>query len=179
MITLSPSDSDTQSESDILSCPTCGQAHRLGELVCPHCGTLLGKKGGTTVHLSIDDKLPTRGSGIRGDAFTNTPAPLVIEIDGQRLTLPMAEELTIGRFNLNSSQQQQPDIDLSQFAAEERGVSRCHVRISSRDILTYVTDLNSSNGTWLNGRRLAAQDERVLRSGDELRLGNLKIKISF
>lgn len=47
-------------------------------------------------------------------------------------------------------------------------VSRRHVRIEYKDDLFFVTDLKSSNGTYLNGRRLTAHKPEVIRSGDYL-----------
>ena len=42
-----------------------------------------------------------------------------------------------------------------------------------------IIDQNSLNGTFLNGHRLIPQQKRVLRSGDELQLGYLTIRVRF
>jgi predicted component of type VI protein secretion system len=42
-----------------------------------------------------------------------------------------------------------------------------------------LTDLGSSNGTWLNGAQLAANEPIRLQSGDEVRLGKLPLRIYF
>jgi pSer/pThr/pTyr-binding forkhead associated (FHA) protein len=46
------------------------------------------------------------------------------------------------------------------------------------DTLTLV-DLGSTNGTHLNGQRLIPNQPRVLRDGDEVRLGKLVFHIFF
>lgn len=51
-------------------------------------------------------------------------------------------------------------------------ISRRHLQVESRDGVTYVTDLNSANGTFINDRRLAPNQPEILRSGDVLRLGD-------
>jgi pSer/pThr/pTyr-binding forkhead associated (FHA) protein len=65
------------------------------------------------------------------------------------------------------------------FGAIEKGVSRIHATIErSEDTLT-ITDLGSSNGTYLNGQRLIANQPRVLRDGDEIKFGKLVTHIYF
>jgi len=48
-------------------------------------------------------------------------------------------------------------------------VSRRHARLDVEDGVIYVTDLNSSNGTYLNGRRV--EDSIELRPGDSIGVG--------
>ncbi len=159
-------------------CANCGTPYRRGELACSKCGKLFGSSG-TTQRLKVGKRIgQTPPSSSRGEAFVSNPQALIFEIDGQEITLPIGENIVVGRAT-NTIGQAQPDIDLSGFGAEELGVSRCHIRIRYRDILTYVTDLDSSNGTFLNGRRLMPQNERLLRSGDELYLGQLQMKVKF
>ena len=52
----------------------------------------------------------------------------------------------------------------------DRLVSRFHLEVHKRRNLYYVIDLDSSNGTYLNGRRLAAGAVTRLRNGDKLAL---------
>jgi pSer/pThr/pTyr-binding forkhead associated (FHA) protein len=94
------------------------------------------------------------------------------------LRLPLAEKVVVGRFNGNPDEVQ-PDVDLAPLGAGEAGVSRRHLQITYRNGGVYAADLGSSNGTWLNGIRVFAHSERLLRSGDELRLGTLKVYITF
>jgi predicted component of type VI protein secretion system len=43
----------------------------------------------------------------------------------------------------------------------------------------YLTDLSSDNGTSIAGKRLAPDVPYLLRSGDELTLGCLSMKVLF
>ena len=45
--------------------------------------------------------------------------------------------------------------------------------------LVHVCDLGSTNGTFLNGRRLIDRQRRLLRNGDELMLGRLRVLVRF
>lgn len=53
-------------------------------------------------------------------------------------------------------------------------VSRYHARISRDAEGWWLQDLQSANGTWINGRRLADQP-RALRSGDRIKLGATEV----
>lgn len=55
----------------------------------------------------------------------------------------------------------------------EQGVSRMHAKFSRAEGKIYVTDLNSTNGTFKNGLRLQPHDSEVIEPGDEIRLGKL------
>jgi CheY-like chemotaxis protein len=72
-----------------------------------------------------------------------------------------------------------PDVDLSPHEAQARGVSRQHAVIIARDNRIAVKDLDSVNGTRLNGRLLDAGREYRLRHGDELEIGQIKLQVRF
>jgi hypothetical protein len=82
-------------------------------------------------------------------------APLLL-IDGKRVVISPAGA-TIGRGR-------QSDIVLG-----DPNVSREHAEIRPRGGSWVITDLGSTNGSQLNGRRLEGSE--VLRSGDEIELG--------
>ena len=72
-----------------------------------------------------------------------------------------------------------PDVDLTGYGAETTGVSRQHARLSIHDGSLYITDLGAANSTYLNGLRLTPRQPRILRDGDEIRLGMLRLQITF
>lgn len=53
-------------------------------------------------------------------------------------------------------------------------VSRRHAALELRDGGWWILDLGSSNGTWLNGRRVA---EAEVRAGDDLQLGAVRLRL--
>jgi FhaA, N-terminal domain/FHA domain len=89
----------------------------------------------------------------RGRARAQTPLLL---IDGKRVVISPAGA-TIGR-------SRQADV-----VVNDPNVSREHAEIRPRGGSWVITDLGSTNGSQLNGRRLDASE--VLRSGDEIELG--------
>lgn len=54
-------------------------------------------------------------------------------------------------------------------------VSRRHLQLENRGGALYVTDLNSANGSYINGRRLVPNQTELLRPGDNLRVGDTSL----
>lgn len=52
-------------------------------------------------------------------------------------------------------------------------VSRIHARLEKRGEQVYLTDLNSTNGTYRNGLRMQPQETVEIEPGDEIRFGKL------
>lgn len=162
---------------DLQLCPVCGNRFRPGELACSQCGYMLANAG-RTHKFDETRELGERKSWPTGEVLAGEQKPITFEIGGKSLTVLVAEVTVLGR-NSGIPGDAQPDIDLTSFDAESLGVSRRHLRIRRKGILIYVADLNSMNGTLLNGRKLIPEGERLIRSGDELRLGHLKMRVRF
>ena len=87
------------------------------------------------------------------------------------------EELVLGRANPDTDEL--PAIDLTQAGGIDKGVSRKHALILRRDSALHIVDNNSANGTYLNGQKLIAMQPRILRDGDDIRLGHLVVRVTF
>lgn len=87
------------------------------------------------------------------------------------------KEVNIGRVDPASANF--PEIDLTDDGGLERGVSRRHAKITRRGNEVLVEDLGSINGTFLNRRKLTPYFPQVLKSGDELQLSKLTLRVSF
>jgi hypothetical protein len=75
-----------------------------------------------------------------------------------------AEPLRIGRSS--------PDAAVAAALAESDIVSRSHCELVVRDGRTWLRDVGSANGTYLNDRRLEAGDPVAVGAGDTIRLGS-------
>ncbi len=64
-------------------------------------------------------------------------------------------------------------LDLTPLNAYRHGVSRFHAMLEREDGRLVITDLKSTNGTFVNGRRLRAQSKYALSDGDHIVLGTL------
>jgi len=104
---------------------------------------------------------------------------VVLHIQGATtpITFTPTEQTLLGRFDKSSPVQ--PDLDLTPFGALDKGVSRVHVSVYRNQDTLMLMDKGSANGTHLNGEKLIAHQPRVLRDGDEIRLGKLIAHIYF
>jgi len=59
---------------------------------------------------------------------------------------------------------------------DDKQVSRQHLVIEYKDPHLYITDLNSVNGTYINGERLTPNTPTALNVGDELMIANANFK---
>lgn len=64
-------------------------------------------------------------------------------------------------------------------AVEREGISRLHFCIQKRGGQYYLSDLNSTNGTYLNGTELLPGTEQKLVSQDTIRIGTEEFVFSF
>ena len=67
----------------------------------------------------------------------------------------------------------------SSHVVVDSSVSRTHARVYARGEALHVEDLGSTNGTFLNGRRLAGNQAVRMRDGDELVLGALTLRVEL
>lgn len=88
------------------------------------------------------------------------------------------EQLFVGRRDRHTSDMQ-ADIDLTPYGAQELGVSRTHAAVTVRSAGVSIIDLNSTNGTYLNGFALRPHQPYKLRHGDEITLGKLTLQVGF
>ena len=58
----------------------------------------------------------------------------------------------------------------------DRFISRRHVLIEVQDPRLFLEDLGSTNGTYLNGKRMSAP--APLRRGDRVQAGNLVVEVT-
>jgi pSer/pThr/pTyr-binding forkhead associated (FHA) protein len=165
----------------MITCPYCAHDNQEGELFCEECGQPLFGEGATAIATrklaGATNQLD--GKNAWGTARFGQNASILLHIrdNPQPVEIQPQEETILGRHD--SSSPSTPTIDLTAFGAYEHGVSRIHAAIRrGEDTLTLV-DLGSVNGTHLNGQRLIPNQPRVLRDGDEIRLGRLVCHIFF
>jgi pSer/pThr/pTyr-binding forkhead associated (FHA) protein len=96
------------------------------------------------------------------------PAPIVIQLK---------PAIILGRADKENLSEM--DVDLTLYGAAEQGVSRQHAVLELLRKTVMLTDLGSTNGTFLNDQRVMPQQRRVVRDNDEIRLGKLIMHIYF
>lgn len=111
-----------------------------------------------------------------GHLGDKTEIMLLIGDDIKRFPVTEQTPWLLGRFEDTDHPNQ---IDLNPFGAHNKGVSRLHVQLHIQDEQLFATDLNSSNGTYLNDARLAPNKATFVPNGAILLLGAFPIQIMF
>lgn len=121
--------------------------------------------------LTEDDSIePTSMTRLepQGGGFTTERQPYLLCVDGEALGAARklrAEPLTIGR------------APTSKIRLVDDAVSREHARVFTEGGTTFVEDLGSANGTFLNGSRVVGR--AALKDGDKIQIGNTIFKFTL
>lgn len=165
----------------MIECPNCSHQEFVGTLFCSECGARL-------VHASPMPTVSIPKDEIDEEAEATKPQPpegpelssgamlgLRIVSTGEIISLVGREDFTLGR--QVEGQAVVPDIDLDKYEAYDQGVSRIHaeIRLDPEGIL--IVDLDSINGTLINGTELEPQSPHPIRHGDVLQLGRLRLQL--
>lgn len=133
-----------------------------------------------------------RKSGTPGDVSEFDAVPeQVTERDRQalkgkswRIVLTSAEKADQGMalelhgdvvFGSTSDADPAPDVSLEEWQGEQLGVSPRHMLVRPTLERLFVIDLQSTNGTFVNGALLGVNQAQVLEDGDLLTLGGLHL----
>src|SRR5262249_17214363 len=147
------------------------------ELACTHCGVVFSAAVRTKTINGFKHGDLERVRRV-GEATVQHTCRITLQIDDEPMELPNNETVVLGRETMMNDTLQ-PDVDLSPYNAHENGVSHLHLKLIRKRDMVYVVDLGSTNGSYLNGVKLMPKQERVLRSGDELMLGRLRMRVKF
>lgn len=163
-------------------CPSCKHENSEDASYCTQCGmALVGGSMDVITRPVSEEELthlteePAPKTGTVANVGHDSSIALFIGGSEQPLLLRRQPEISLGR-------QVEPGLTppiIDPGVAAEYGVSRNHATINFADGVYTVKDLGSTNGTFLNGKRLLDQLPYVLQSGDQIRLGMLVIYIYF
>lgn len=165
-----------------------------GAETCVYCGAALDSEqkralhqdriGGMTAGLqttSLEDVLDAPMNVVEGFMDFELPARGIALInleDGKPIAVVDEKVFLLGRRSPELDTQEQL-VDLMPYGAVEMGISRLHAMIRQTRDGYKITDLGSSNGTWLENQRLAAKQAYPLESGDRVRLGRMNLLVFF
>ncbi len=167
----------------MIKCTNCNTANREGMLFCDVCGYSLTPDAQGQATLATRQLAEGSDNSIAkatwGAARFKEGSAIVIHVrdSNEPVTVAPAQRLIFGRSDSNSTVI--PDIDFAPYGAVEKGVSRQHAALEVNEDTLMLLDVGSANGTYLNGQRLLPNQPRVLRDGDEVRLGKLIAHIYF
>jgi hypothetical protein len=93
------------------------------------------------------------------------------------LILHEGHHIKLGRFE--PDEREFDELDLAPYRASSYGVSRVHAQIFLKSKQLFITDLQSTNGTYLRGMKVTPYVPAALSKGDEVRLGRLALQVMF
>jgi len=142
-----------------MKCKECQMENIEGALFCEECGA----------------KLTEEAEVLDTAVETETEHMVLASSDGSTLEIPAKDEIVIGREDPIS--EVFPDVDLTGLGGMENGVSRRHAIIHRAGGDFTVEDMGSTNGTYINRKKLQPHAPQVIKPGDELRFGKLSLKL--
>jgi pSer/pThr/pTyr-binding forkhead associated (FHA) protein len=144
-------------------CRHCGSLHNERSTFCAECGRVL--ESGEWRALELPENTIDYLVGLR------------IEGDDQTVKLRPGDRITIGRDRESNPHLSLVDIDLEPYNAAEEGVSRVHAYIQYGLKGIQIIDLNSRNGTFINGHRLDPFIPAALQDHDRLQFGQFQVTV--
>lgn len=164
-----------------LKCPHCGKTNPKGSFVCAACNNLLDIPPAEQATRMLAQ---TRNLEALSDDYFDDDSTLVLRLRGHAKSFQLtALQLGPGRIIGRNAPGHDPKahIDLSRHEGEALGVSRRHTHLSyhRQDKTVRVRDMDSANGTFINGQKLHPGEVRVLRHGDKLRMGKLEMGVTI
>jgi hypothetical protein len=156
-----------RTKSFIKFCPACKLGNDANSITCAHCGQSLDLNITGSGKFARDDQTQyaTPANGFAVYFLGNTTLIAVVT----------DKQVVLGR---KTEGETKPIVDLTSLNGFALGVSRHHVVLRSNDKGYTIMDLNSSNGTWLDGKILAPAEPYDLPSGATVQLGRLKLVVT-
>jgi pSer/pThr/pTyr-binding forkhead associated (FHA) protein len=165
----------------MIKCPSCESQSYEGAFFCNDCGAALIEVSDRSTDTQKQPLGPSGQEGLRFDGTefdalaTEARLGLRVMITGEVISLHGRDNFTLGQSV--SGQAVVPDVDLSGFDAEAHGISRIHAELRAEGPHIMAIDLDSFNGTQLNGNSLEPKEPVRVHHGDMLQLGTLQLQL--
>jgi pSer/pThr/pTyr-binding forkhead associated (FHA) protein len=161
-------------------CPVCKFRNEPGALICGYCGAMLEivhDERPTTSRLDGDSQLFSDSEKNPFDTALVPPTGLGIYLENTApVTIIEEKEFILGRKVEGTGGLV---VDLIPFGAFQMGVSRKHAMVRETKGGYELTDLNSTNGTWIEEKQLLPNQPYPLASGATIRLGRMRLLVLY
>jgi len=168
------------SDTAMVTCPRCGTQYSAERDSCPNCTLVLPPdEGNHTRPLKRPPTLSPQPSSVSEELTPSHVVLLQALPSGMCITLPRDAAVILGREAGGEALPDYPLVALDGLDAQRHGVSRQHCLIERHANGLTVSDLGSTNGTFLNEQRLEQHRPYMLVHGDRLILGTLHLAVFF
>ena len=171
---------DVDLETKEKFCPVCKNKNERDAITCKHCGAPLSQQpwdSATTINTEalekgvkgiaeslIDDSLiPTGGIAIYAAGASN---PVYLDFESELIFGRQSEKKLEGSL-----------FDLTPMGGYQMGISRRHAVIRKVENGLELTDLGSTNGSWLNEERLVPFKPYSLIDRSQIRFGRMRLLV--
>lgn len=155
----------------MIRCTICGNDNPAEANFCELCGKSLEKEREAGLNACP-------GGAVSPEQAAAPPRALLrSQSTGREYRLYEAGDARLGRGD--PARGISPEVELSDGVARAKGVSRLHAVVYCAEQTFYIVDLNSTNGTYINGIRLVPQRPHPLSDGDEIRLGEYELTFHY
>ncbi len=144
-----------------MKCTECTMENIEGALFCEECGAKLEAAG--------------EANEAAGGEESEGTMLVLASADGGKLEIPAKNEVVVGREDPIS--EVFPDVDLTNFGGADGGVSRKHAVIRKSGESCTIEDMGSTNGTYINKKRIQPHAPQAIKPGDEVRFGKLAFSL--
>ena len=167
-------------------CPSCKHIVDRRAVVCVYCGSrfdggpsravlmtrrteVLTAPTAELMNLYVDaTRLPEQGIAFYAEGMTE---PACLDFEG---------ELVLGRDGVDADGASDENLlNLSELGGYLMGISRRHAVIRKTRNGYEITDLASTNGSWLNGMKLTPNRSYPLANGSQLRFGRMRLLVLY
>ncbi len=126
---------------------------------------------------ALNDLIANQSRSTIGTATIGTSRELTLTIKGYKefIRINEGDEYEFGRYEYPEHNQ----LNLSPYGALECGLSRQHAKLYLLNDRLYVADMGSTNGTYVRGNMLKPAEPTLVRNGDDILLGRMRIKVQF
>lgn len=149
----------------------------------PKTEDLSNTEYGKTWAVSDDDSISQALSDVLKAAMEDETLPerrgvlFYIANESKPIVITGADVIRIGR--QSQTQDDQVTLDLNPYFGAELGVSRYHAEIVFNNNKYFIKDMGSTNGTWINGKKIHPYRQSPLKDADQLRLGHFTMLVKF
>ena len=161
-------------------CPTCGTKNPPDEPICIKCMTDL-----TSVPPVDCEEISIKNSPEHSDQTITSGLDLhMLDLESEKTVILTQSKLVLKGHDFEIVIKDGDVVGRhavgGDFLQRYKTVSRKHAKFTYKDGNWYVQDLNSTNGTYLNGLKLLPMQDFPLKNGDKLSLsGSLEFTINI
>lgn len=163
------------------TCLVCGKPIAANTRKCPHCNTEFNP----TVYVPQEVKKELAALALELDAISLGQYPPDVQSTSSRMkgilvltdvktqkefrvAIAKIQLAVLGRSNQSGYM---PTVDLMEVDGAKRGVSRYHATININNDTLCITDHNSTNGTFVNGKPVKAGETVAFEHDDVIQVG--------